>query len=170
MFDSWLDRLIAKYASSGILVDSNLLLVFCVGNLDPNLVGIAKGTREYNLHDHQLLSAFIERFDHIQTTPNVLTEVSNLAGRLRDDIRSQFRVRLRNDTLRVLHEEYVATKEATAHSIYLQLGVTDAAIAMLGQKGVPVLTNDLNLSLMLESQNVECVHYDRVLRPQAFGN
>jgi hypothetical protein len=165
VLNSWLDGLIAKHRDTGILLDSNLLFVYCVGLLEPSLIGKEKGTREYESRDFQLLYDIVGAFDHILTTPNVLTEVSNLAGRLREDIRLLFRLFIRENLLTILDERYVISEDAAKHSVFAPLGLTDAVVSILAERGMLVVTNDLNLRVMLESFKFDCVHYDRDLRP-----
>ena len=165
MSNTWLSSLVSKHSTSGIVLDSNLLFVYCIGLLDPNLVGSEKRTREYTPTDFRLIDQFLGKFVRIITTPNILTEVSNLANQLRDSIRLLHRQMIRDKLLAVFEERYIATTIASQHSVYDRLGVTDAAIAVLAAEGCLVLTNDLDLSLMLEHRRTDCVRYDRHLRP-----
>jgi hypothetical protein len=168
VFNSELKKLIAKHANNGILVDSNLLLIFCIGSLDPSLVQREKGTREYTLADFSVLQEFLRGFRRLRTTPNILTELSNLTGRLRNDVRKRVTLFIREKTVDAAwQEDYIATSEATLHYTFEQLGLTDASIGVLSDRGLLVLSNDLNLSLILESRGGDCVHYDRTLRPIA---
>jgi hypothetical protein len=128
-----------------------------------------KGTQEYSLDDLRVIGGFLEPFNCILTTPNIMTEVSNLSGRFRHDIKQLFRRMLRDRFLEVLDEKYITTHSAALHPFFDQLGVTDAAIGVLADQGLLVLTNDLDLTLMLESRNLDCVHYDRTLRPLALN-
>jgi predicted nucleic acid-binding protein len=163
--DSWLETLISRHAKSGILLDSNLLLLYLVGSLDPDLVPKEKGTRDYTPDDFRLVSEFLGRFDHLITTPNIMSEVSNLAGRLREHTKHVLHVLIRTRFLELVRESHVATRDASAHFVFDRLGVTDAAIGMLADRGILVFTNDLDLSIALESRQMDCVHYDRMFRP-----
>jgi hypothetical protein len=166
--DSWQSnkrilQLLAKHANSGILVDSNLLLMLGVGSLDPNRVSKEKGTREYSPEDFDILSQFLARFKRQFTTPNILTEVCNLSGQLRADIRRFFRQWIRDHVVVHLDEQYIATKDASSHLVFERLGVTDAAIAIMADQGILVLTSDLDLSIMLDTRGLDCILYRRDL-------
>ncbi|MEX0643018.1 MAG: hypothetical protein WD468_09980 [Pirellulales bacterium] len=169
MSDSWLQILIAKHSASGILVDSNLLFLWSVGTLDPSLVEREKGTRNYTLNDFRLLAQLLAQFKRFVTTPNILTEVSNLSERLQQHIRPIFRQLIRDKFLEILDERFVTSEEAVNHDIYERLGLTDAVIGLLADQGPLVVTNDLDLSLLLESRQVDVIHYDRTLRPLALN-
>jgi hypothetical protein len=67
--------------------------------------------------------------------------------------------------LEIVEERYVPTQVAATHAVFDRLGASDAAIGFLAEEGKLVLTNDLNLSIMLEQQGRDCIHYDRILRP-----
>ena len=168
MSDSWLSNsrlldLVAKHANTGILVDSSLLLVLCVGVLDRNRVSQEKGTREYTPEDFDILSDFLGRFPRRFATPNILTELSNLSGRLREDMRFLFRLWMREELFAQLEEQYVPTKDAMLHFVFERLGVTDATISIIADQGILVLTSDLNLSIMLESRKLDCILFRRDL-------
>jgi hypothetical protein len=76
------DAVLARYRTAGVLVDTNLLLVYFVGAFDPALIPKFKRTRMYTLEDHPLLVRVLGFFEKVVTTPHILTEVSNLAGQL----------------------------------------------------------------------------------------
>jgi hypothetical protein len=163
VFDPWLLALISKHARQGVLVDANLLFIYSVGILDPALISKIDGS--YSDADFVLLSAFLGRFDRIVTTPNIMTEVSNLASNRRKNIGVQLHGLLRGDMLQILNERYVTSRVALLHSSCDSLGIADAATSVLGDEKHLVLTNDLDLSLILASRNVDCINYTNILRP-----
>ncbi len=73
-------RLLLQYKSSGLLIDTNILLLFFVGSFDKLWIERFKGTRDrYSVEDFDLFVRFLKRFDRIVTTPHILSEVSNLS-------------------------------------------------------------------------------------------
>lgn len=165
MFDPWLAKLFAKHANSGIAVDANLLLVYCVGLLDPELIPRQKRTREYTPDDFYLLQSVIGLFSCIITTPNILTEVVNLSGMLNQEVRGQCRRLIRDQVLKIVDERCIASDVASNDAAFEQLGLTDAALTTLAKEGILVLTNDFDLSYVLDARELGCIHYNRVLRP-----
>lgn len=163
MFDPWLLDLIAKHARKGVLVDANLLLIYSLGVLDPNLISKFDGA--YSTDDFLLLDNFFGRFDKILTTPNIMTEVSNLAPKRRKDVGISFHQLLRSKLLDILDEKYVATREVATHPACDRLGIADAATSILADRDHLVLTNDFDLSFLLHSRNVDCINYTNILRP-----
>lgn len=84
---------IRAYQRSGVLVDTNLLLVYFVGLYDTatgyriiNAFRYTKGT--YTAGDFEILLSFLQRFRTVVTTPHILAEVSNsLSGELTEPAR-----------------------------------------------------------------------------------
>jgi hypothetical protein len=163
--NTWVEGLVEKHAANGLLLDSDLLLVYFVGVLDEAQISKAKGTREYTLADFRLLLQIGNRFDHIVTTPNVITEVSNLVGRLDARFRHTAYQLMRDRFVQVFEETYVSSEDAMKDKAFEKLGLTDASISVMASRGILVMTNDLDLSILLASLEIDCIHYDRDLRP-----
>jgi len=86
-------RLIHRYRSRGVLVDTNILLLHFVSDYDRELVPRFKRTATFAVDDYDLLIKLLTRFNSVVTTPNVLSEVSNLAGQLGEPANSASRPR-----------------------------------------------------------------------------
>ena len=69
---------IQKYKNKGILIDTNIALVYIVGTIDVSEIRKQGRTSNYNEEDFSRISKFIEHFPKKATTPHVLTELSNL--------------------------------------------------------------------------------------------
>jgi len=69
---------IRKHRGKGALLDANLLLVYVTGKFDKNRMSQFSRTQQY-VEDFPLIEYLVELFPVVHTTPNVLTEVSNLA-------------------------------------------------------------------------------------------
>lgn len=78
---------ITRHLRNGLLVDTNLLLVYFVGNYDYatgyRLINRSRYTKGiYEPGDFEILDALLNRFRNRITTPHVLAEVSNLIKQL----------------------------------------------------------------------------------------
>lgn len=49
-------------SAAGLLVDTNLLVLFAVGTFNPNRIEHLKRTRQYSKTDFELLLRFLEQF------------------------------------------------------------------------------------------------------------
>lgn len=76
-------------SSSELLLDTNLLLLLSIGGKNTSLISKAKTLTAYTEEDYNLLQEFVRlnRFTGLLTTPHIITEVSNLLGKERDDIK-----------------------------------------------------------------------------------
>lgn len=144
-----------------LFIDTNLLLVLLVGTLDPDQVERFKRTRAYSRADHALLIAFADRFSRMATTPNVLTEVSNLLGQLREPLRRRAMDVLAALTGRV-EEEYTPSRRLVADPAFAALGLADISVVASADEHVTVLTADLALYLRLASAGIEVVNFNHL--------
>jgi len=121
-----LEEIINRYKPRRLLLDSNLLLILCVGAIDRNLVGNFKRTRAYSADDYDLLLEFTKSFqDKVFTTPNIMTEVNNLGRHLTGKHRSKFQKEFVLLADRFL-EEYTESSDAVKISIFQDCGLTDS--------------------------------------------
>lgn len=88
MIDRYTISLLESYRQKGILVDTNILLLYFVGSVNPKRISQFKRTNQFNVDDFQLLVQILGYFQKIVTTPNILTEVSNLTGQLTEPEKS----------------------------------------------------------------------------------
>src|SRR5690242_21168586 len=75
-------RLARKYKDKGVLLDTNLLLLFVIGSYRRDIISEFKRTAQYTLADFELVVKILKFFRTKLTTPNILTEVDNLARQL----------------------------------------------------------------------------------------
>jgi hypothetical protein len=73
--------LFEKHSSTGVLLDTNLLLLLIVGGASRELIG-KKRLDTFTAEDYDTLSAIVDSLGLVATTPNILTEVSNLADQI----------------------------------------------------------------------------------------
>ncbi len=149
-YEDQLQRCIEQYSESGIVLDTNVLLLLLVGQFRPSLIG-GRRLEKYSVPDAQLLMAFVERFKRIFVTAHVLAETSNLAAQVAKGLaRDQFFSALHPvfcgeseislGLLSILGREVVLDK-------FVRLGLTDAALISVAGQGKLLLTDDLDLHL-----------------------
>jgi rRNA-processing protein FCF1 len=155
------ESLLQKYKNRGILVDANLLLLYFVGSFNPALIPAYKRTKTYTVDDFAVLHRFIHYFDHLLTTPNILTEVSNLSTALEEHVRQEYFKKFKN-MVTLLNEKVVLSKRAVANKCFEKYGLTDAVIVELSQKKYLVITDDFKLSNLLYSINIEVINFNHI--------
>jgi hypothetical protein len=65
--------LIEKHRANGLLIDTNLLVLFLVGKTNKSRILSFKRTQAYTLEDFELLERLVDQFRTLITTPHVLT-------------------------------------------------------------------------------------------------
>jgi hypothetical protein len=160
--------LVARYAVRGLLVDTNVLLLYLVGLLDPELIERFKRTRSsgYGAEDFVLVSNLIALFARIVITPHILAELSNLSLQMEQPRLSAYFGRA-VEALRHVTEEPVC-KDRMLSSEWLDLlpkiGFTDLSILEAGQRGkYLVLTDDLKAAAYLSRAGLDVINLN-VLR------
>ncbi len=144
---------------STLLIDTNLLLVLLVGDQDRLQVPRFKRTSRFTPEDYDLLAEFVARFRELGVTPNVLTEVSNLAGQLADPLRTRVFDRLA-DFASTAGERYVPSSEVAGEHDFPRFGLTDLSVVLAARERFAVLTDDLGLYLRLQEDEVHVVNFN----------
>jgi len=144
-----------------VLVDTNLLLLFFVGAVNAGDVPKFKRTRKYSEQDYANRCRFLNGFDYIVTTPNILTEVSNLGGHLRGDYRWQFFNHIAMSA-QVMQEKYRNSMECAASPMCNNFGLADTvAFSVAGNRHL-LLTDDSALAKYAGARGVDVVHFKNV--------
>ena len=152
--------------TTGLLVDTNLLVLLAVGAVNRNRIETFKRTRHYTKADYDLLVSVLGKFKQIYSVAHVLAEVSNLTD-LPGPERMQAR-RVLKETISLLSEAEMPSTRAAADPLYQNLGLVDAAIGAVARAhNCTVLTDDLDLYLRLSSDKVNVVNFTH-LRARAW--
>jgi rRNA-processing protein FCF1 len=165
------DDLAAKirtYRRSGVLVDTNLLLVYFVGLYDTatgyqliNAFKYTKGT--YTAGDFDILLAFLQSFRTVVTTPHILAEVSNsLSGALIDPARDLC-LGLLQQTIPSFQEHHVPAEELIREDRFRTYGITDMGIQRTAAGGqYLVLTDDYRLAGYLQTIGIDTLSFPEI--------
>lgn len=119
-------RLLRSYRQRGVLIDSNLLLLYVVGLVDPQLIERFQRTRNLTRSDFDLLEHVLKPIKRIATTPNILTDVGNLGDQFDGTRKDRFRRELAR-TVGRLHEHYAPSRAAVDQPVFGHVGLADAA-------------------------------------------
>jgi hypothetical protein len=157
----YFSEMLARYKSKGLLVDTNLFVLLLVGLLDPSYVEHFKRTRAFETEDFKLLTKLVAFFTRIVTTPNVLSEVSNLMRELPDDRHREVSLLFAWLANRY-EEEYRPSKELVAHDHFAKFGLTDSSIIETCKGNYLVLTVDLPLYAYLTGVGVDAINFNHI--------
>lgn len=153
--------LLDKYRRSGVLVDTNILLAYFVGTFDRALIPKFKRTSAFTVEDYETIVAVLEFFEIRVTTPNILTEVSNLTGHLKDDRRGDYMNTFALG-MTLLKEYYTPSQELSEKSVFKKFGLTDASIMTLAKDKYLVFTDDLPLYHYLANNGIDALNFNHI--------
>jgi predicted nucleic acid-binding protein len=146
---------------AGLLIDTNLLVLFIVGSVNPNRIERFKRTSQYTRSDYQLLLSVLDHFEHLYTSAHVMAEVSNLT-----DLTGRERILARRrlkDMLDILREPWMPSVRAAQSARYESLGLTDASVMALAREHkCAVLTADFDLYLALSRDGIPVLNFAHV--------
>jgi len=128
--------------SDGYFVDSMLLTLLVVGRTDKGLISRHRRLGGYSVDDYQLLLDVIaDGGGRVYTTPNTLTETSNLLwyGVEEDDTRLP---RMLARLIEEGNEVVVASAAAAQETAFQRFGLTDSVLASVASPSRPLLTVD----------------------------
>jgi hypothetical protein len=131
-----------------ILLDTNVLLLFIVGATERGMIRRHKRTGAFIEEDYDLLCRVLEGFPEVRVTPNILTEVSNLAAQTPDPGRTAVLRTLAAIIGRVT-ENGVSSATAASRPAFVRFGLADTATMEVAGTVDCILTDDLALYLAL---------------------
>jgi hypothetical protein len=144
-----------------VALDSNLLVLWIAGSRFPDMVGRHKRLKAYASDDLDILRRYLQGV-RIVTTPNAMTEVSNLiVYGVKEPQRSALLGALGAFCVEV-EERYVATETAAALPAFTRLGVADAAWLDCVGEGVDLLTDDLALYLAAANRGLSATNFNHL--------
>jgi rRNA-processing protein FCF1 len=161
--DQYVDDLVQRYRSRGVLIDTNILLLFFVGCFDRWLITRFKRTVNYSVEDYDILTRFVGRFDRMVTTPNILAEVNSLSGQMAEPTRTNY-LRHFSKGIGLIAEEYVVSADAARLNCFPKIGLTDSGIMHLVRGNYLVLTDDSGLHGFLAKEGIDALNFNH-LRP-----
>jgi hypothetical protein len=155
------ELLIEEHASSGIVLDTNLLLLLIIGKARRELVGTFKRLNSFAPEDYETLTTIVNRFQTVATTPNILTEVSNLADRLTDKYKRDYLNAFAAE-ISLLDEKYVPTKAVVLSNAFSIFGLSDAVIWEIANRELLVMTTDGQLYHYLLTLGLPVLNFNHI--------
>jgi hypothetical protein len=153
--------LIQRYANRGAFVDSNLLLLLIIGTIDENIIAGFKRTQKYTVEDYHALANLLAPFSMLCTTPNVLTEVSNLGNALKSERKSLF-FNLLSRHIKTLDERYFPSEQIAHSPEFIKFGLTDSVLIKLSIQGILLVTDDFPLAQYAERAGADVINFNHI--------
>jgi len=145
-----------------IITDTSPLLLLLIGLYDKNVIESFKRLSRYDSYDYDLLLQFITR-RKIIVTPQVLSEVSNFANRLKPNKFSEF-IEENKPTLEKIDEKYIPKTDILASQEIVKFGFTDTSIILAAKEtNALVLTDDYALLGKCKKIGLDTMPMDEIL-------
>lgn len=157
--NSYYNEILRKHLHQDLVVDTNLLVVYCIGNFCESLVGKIGVTESYTIDEYRVLKKVFRHY-RIVTLPNILSELTDLVN-LNDRRLKGFAEFLRN-FIDLTTELLVASNVASVDQSFIRLGLTDSAIIHIAKENRLVISADLDLCLYLESLHIDVINYNNI--------
>ena len=146
----------------GVLVDTNLLLLFLVGGYDRTLVERFSRTADrFVSADFDTLAGLLTEFERVVTTPHILTETSNLMGQLSGRTRIGCFEWLAH-SIPDMRETHIAGADLVQREPFVKLGITDASVIEVAAAPYLVLTDDFRLYNFLADRGTDVLNFNNL--------
>ena len=154
-------QLLARYKSRGILIDAKLLLLYFVGRYDSRRILTFERTQAFTVDGFKLLLGVFDYFDRVITTPNILTEVSNLSGKLSAREKPACYSEFATQTM-LLKEEYIEGTRVCSLECFKNFHLTDSGIIDVAKGQYLVLTDDWPLAGYLQHVGIDVINFNHI--------
>jgi hypothetical protein len=146
------------------LIDTNMLLLLVVGLTNKNFIQKHKALSVYNQSHFEVLIEKISSASSIITTPNILTETSNLLCQTGDPVKTLLLIKF-GIIIKEFKEIYIPSQEVVDVDVFKRLGLTDTVITALKNEQCTVLTTDGPLCyvcsmLGIRAENLTPIFFD----------
>lgn len=154
--NEYLLKLIQKYKQKGILVDTNLILLYLVGSFDIYLIREFSRTAMFTEDDFQRVSKFIDYFDVKIIVPHVLTEVSDFIDN-RQSLQAVLKIFIENTK-----EIFIESIELSKKDTFLKFGLADTSVTYSAKDNYLIFTDDRPLYGFLINSQIDAVNLDQI--------
>lgn len=155
-------EVLERHRRAGILIDTNILLLLLIGSVDTALIAKHKRTSKFTVEDFTLAVLIAERAATILTTPNILSEVSNLAAQIANPYKTRIFLQFAAAITTVI-EFYHRSGDLSAREEFFRYGLTDTGIMQAARDGYLILTDDLRLWDHLDLLGLPTINFTHLM-------
>ena len=165
------DYYIEIHRNYGILLDTNILLLYLIGSFKIEFIKQFKRTCKYDLDDFEVIELVVSYFSKIVITPHILAEVWNFAEKITEPYLTGF-IESSISKLEIFTEDYISKGEIIIDPHLLKLvGVTDLSIIIAAKSGnYLILTDDLRAYNAFLHSKVNAINLNHFKTERWFGS
>jgi len=148
----------------GLIVDTNILLLYLIGSYDISYIKRFKRTESYTKEEYKFLCCFLENYcpNKKYISPHILTELSNLSLSVSSERLSEY-FSYFIDILKKTSEIYINKNQIFKFKELSKFGVTDISILQTAKEyDFFVLTSDYKLSNYLFKNDIEVFNFRNI--------
>ena len=159
--NDYVSQVFKRYKSKGIVIDTNILLLWCVGTVNRSRISKFSRTEKFLPEDYDIILKVLDYFNKIVTTPNILTEVNSLVNQIGEPERSQC-LQILGQGLTKLDEFYVESATLGRADNFNKFGLTDCGIIEVSRDKYLVLTDDFKLANYLQKIGIDTINFNNL--------
>lgn len=152
--NTYLSYLIMNYKNIGAVIDTNIMLLYFIGQYDINLIEKFERTDTFTKEEFKILKNIINKMKEIKITPNILTEINNFTKRMDNNYYDTFRTITKD-----FNEQYFSTKKLCSNEFFYKFDITDISILEIAKMGYLVITNDKKLVGLIRSLKLDVLYW-----------
>ncbi len=158
-----LEEIFGKYRQKGIFIDTNLLVLYIVGTINPAFIKrFNRGKNDFDENDFILISKFIDSFETKITSPQILSEVSNFL-----DEKTDFCIGLKK-YIELSEERYIKSEDLAKSHCFLKFGLADSSIVEVSKDAYLIFTDERPLFGYLVNEGIDAINFEWLKSESSF--
>jgi len=150
-----------RHRLQGAAFDTNILLAWIVGSYDSGLLGEFKRVENFDPEDFDLLQRIVAFVGTVVVTPNVMTEVANLASQMGEPRRESLFNRWASQIATYV-EHYLSSAELSSRPGFARFFLTDVGLVELASRGQLILTDDTRLAGLISAHGGDALNFNHL--------
>lgn len=148
-------------SSDGVLLDTNVLLLFLIGSISEDQIDKSKHLRlrDYDKEDFDILKYILRYNRGFVITPHIATETWDLGENALSGHYLQAFKDLFSAFLLGARETWIPVERLLGESYFFRLGIADSGAARIKRRRPIVVTDDGKLARELEAQRKKVVNF-----------
>lgn len=164
----YIEFLAYKHHSNGVIIDTNIMLVYIVGHYDINYISQFERTKDYCADDYKNMDYVLSHFGKKVITTHILAELSNLSKQAWKDKKLDY-FNVFGKLLEKTNEHCINKDILLNLPLLPKLGVTDLGIIEAAKEfGCLIFTDDFPMSGYASKQGIDVLNFNHI-RGQQWG-